>query len=76
MVTVNTQLLSGTPDDVRWQPEDLAAGEDDHEYAAGTWFRELAVMLAARGGLAVSAVSYDDAGVYELEVTMASAPRN
>ena len=53
--------------------EDLARDQDDHEYLAGTRFRELAVKLATREGLAVSAVSYDTA-VYELEVTLASAP--
>ena len=73
MITVNKQLLSGTPGDIRAKVEDLARGQDDHEYLAGTWFRELAVKLATREGLAVSAVSYDTA-VYELEVTLASAP--
>lgn len=71
MITVNKQLLSGTPGEFRAKVEDLARDQDDHEYLAGTWFRELAVKLATREGLTVSAVSYDTA-VYELEVTPAS----
>jgi hypothetical protein len=34
------------------------------------------VKLAARDGLTVSAVTSDDATVYELEVTLASAPHH
>jgi hypothetical protein len=76
MITVNKQLLSGTPDDVRQQVEDLASDQNDHEYLAGTRFRELAVQLATCHGLTVSAVTSDDAAVYELEVTLASAPHH
>ena len=76
MITVNKQLLSGTPDDVRTTVEDLARDQDDHEYLAGTWLRELAVKLAAYDGLTVSVVSYDDTAGYELEVTLASAPHH
>lgn len=75
MITVNKQLLHGTPDEARARLEDLARDQDDHEYLAGTWLRELAVKLATRDGLAVSAVSYDDTA-YELEVTLASAPHH
>ena len=74
MVAMNRQLLSGTPDEVRRTMEDLARGQDDHEYLDGTRFRELAVELAARHGLTVSAVTTDDGAVYELEVTLESAP--
>jgi hypothetical protein len=76
MITVNKQLLSGTPDDVRKQVEDLGCGQDDHEYLAGTRFRQLAMKLATCDGLAVSVITYDDAKVYELEVTLASAPHH
>jgi hypothetical protein len=76
MITVNKQLLSGTPDDVRAMVEYLASGEDHVEYLAGTWLRELAVKLAACDGLAVSAVSYDDMSGYELEVTFVSVPHH
>jgi hypothetical protein len=76
MITLKKQLLSGTPDDVRRKVEDLASGQDDREYLAGTWFRELAVKLAACDGLAVSAVTSDDAAVYELEVILASSPHH
>ena len=76
MVTMNRQLLSGTPDEVRRTMEDLARDQDDHEYLDGTRFRELAVKLAARHGLAVSAVTSDDGAVYELEVTLESAPHH
>ena len=76
MITVNKQPLSGTPDEVRRKVVDLASDQDDHEYLAGTRFRELAVKLATGVGLAVSAVTYDDAAVYELEVTLASAPHH
>jgi hypothetical protein len=74
MVTMNRQLLSGTPDEVRGTMEDLARDQDDHEYLDGTRFRELAVKLAARHGLTVSAVTSDDGTVYELEVTLQNAP--
>ena len=37
---------------------------------------ELAVELAARDGLIVSAVSYDDMAGYELEATLVSAPHH
>lgn len=74
MTGMNRRLLSGTPDDVRRTMEDLARDQDDHEYLDGTRFRELAVKLATRDGLAVSAVTSDDDAVYELEVTMAGAP--
>ena len=40
--------------------EYLDCGQDRHEYLAGSWLRELAVNLAARDDLTVSAVSYDD----------------
>jgi hypothetical protein len=76
MTTLNKQLLSGTPDDVRRKVEDLAHDQDDREYLGGTWFRELAVKLATCDGLAVSAVTSDGAKVYELEVTLASAPHH
>ena len=76
MITLNKLMLSGTPDDLRRKVEGLARDQDDHEYLAGTWFRELAVKLAARDGLTVSAVTSDDAAVYELEVTLASAPHH
>jgi hypothetical protein len=76
LITVNKQLLSGTPDEIRRKLEDLACQQDDHEYFAGTWFRELAVKLAASDGLAVSVITYDDGAVYELEVTLASVPHH
>ena len=74
MITVNKQLLRGTPDDVRTMVEDLACDQDHLEYLAGTWLRELAVRLAACEGLVVSAISYDDMAGHELEVTLASVP--
>ncbi len=74
MITVNKQLLSGTPDDVRARVEYLARDQDDHEYLAGTWLRELAVKLAACDGMTVLAVTYDDMAGNELEVTLVSAP--
>lgn len=76
MITVNKRLLSGTPEDVRAAMEYLARDQDHLEYLAGTWFRELAIRLAACGGLTVSAVSYDDMAGCELEVTMPSAPHH
>lgn len=76
MITMNRQLLSGTPEDIRRTMEDLARDQDDHEYLDGTRFRELAVKLATRDGLTVSAVTSDDGAVYELEVTLASAPHH
>lgn len=76
MITMNRQLLSGTPEDVRRTVEDLARDQDDHEYLDGARFRELAVQLATRDSLAVSAVTSDDGAVYELEVTLASAPHH
>jgi len=74
MITMNRHLLSGTPDQVRRVMEDFARDQDDHQYLDGTRFRELAVKLAARQDLAVSAVTSDDGAVYELEVTLDSAP--
>lgn len=74
MATLNKQLLSGTPDDIRRTVEDLARDQDDREYSSGTRFRELAVKLATRDSLAVSAVTSEDRTVYELEVTLASVP--
>jgi hypothetical protein len=53
---MNRQPLSGTPEDVRRTMEDLARDQDDHEYLDGARFRQLAVQLATRDGLAVSAV--------------------
>jgi hypothetical protein len=76
MVTLNRHLLSGTPDEVRHTMEDLARDQDDHEYLDGTRFRDLAVKLATRHGLTVSAVTSDDGEVYELEVTLQSAPHH
>jgi hypothetical protein len=69
MITMNRQLLSGTPEDVRRTMEDLARDQDDREYLDGARFRELAGQLATREGLAVSAVTSDDGAVYELEVS-------
>jgi hypothetical protein len=74
MITANRRLLSGTPDEVRAAVEHQR-GDCDREhlkYLAGTWLRE----LAARDGLIVSAVSYDDMAGYELEVTLVSAPHH
>jgi hypothetical protein len=76
MIVVNKRLLSGTPDEVRATVEYLAHDQDDHEYLAGTWLRELAVTLAARDDMTVSVVSYDDTAGYELEVTLVSAPHH
>jgi hypothetical protein len=76
MITVHKRLLSGTPDDVWATMEYLAHDQDDHEYLAGTWLRELAVTLAACDGITVSVVSYDDTAGYELEVTLVSAPHH
>jgi hypothetical protein len=76
MITVNKQLLSGTPDDVRATVEHLFRDQDHLEDLAGTWLRELAVKLAASDGLAVSMVSYDDMTAYELEVTLARVPHH
>jgi len=76
MITMNRHLLSGTPGEVRRTMEDLARDQDDHEYLDGTWFRELAVKLATRHGLTVSAVTSDDGAVYELEVTLERAPHH
>jgi hypothetical protein len=75
MITVNKQLLSGTPDEVRTTVEDLAPSQDHFNYLAGSWLRELAIELAAYDGLAVSAVRYDDMAGYELEVALASTPQ-
>jgi hypothetical protein len=52
MITMNRRLLSGTPEDVRCTMEDLARDQDDHEYLDGARFRQLAVQLATRDGLA------------------------
>jgi hypothetical protein len=76
MITANKRLLSGTADEVRAIMEHLDCDQERLEYLAGTWLRELAVELAARDGLIVSAVSYDDMAGYELEVTLVSAPRH
>ena len=59
MITVNRRLPSGTADEVRAIVEHLDCDQEHLEYLAGTWLRELAVELAARDGLIVSAVSYD-----------------
>ena len=56
--------------------EHLDCDQEHLEYLAGTWLRELAVELAARDGLIVSAVSYDDMAGYELEATLVSAPHH
>jgi|SRR5580704_2762659 hypothetical protein len=74
MITVHKKLLSGTAEDIRQTVEDLARGEGLRQYVEGTWFRELAVHLATRDGLAVSLVSYDDSLACELEVILTSAP--
>jgi hypothetical protein len=76
MITVNKRLLSGTPEEVRATVEHLDCDQDHLEYLAGTRLRELAIKLAARDGLTVSAVSYDDMAGYELEATLVSAPHH
>jgi len=76
MITASKRLLSGTPEQLRATVEHVARGQDHREYLAGTWLRELAVNLAARDALTVSAVSYDDMAGYELEVTLVSAPHH
>ena len=73
MITAHRRLLSGTPDEVRAIVEHLDRDQEHLEYLASTWLRELAVELAARDGLIVSAVSYDDMAGYELEATSVSA---
>jgi hypothetical protein len=72
MITMNRQLLSGTPEDIRRTMEDLACEQDDHEYLNGARFRELAVQLATRDRLAVSAVTSDDGAVYKDTVWLAA----
>src|SRR5215831_12183584 len=75
MITVDKHRLSGTADEIRTKLDYLACDQDEHEYLAGTWFRELAVNLAVRDDLAVTGVSYDgDTAVQELEVALGSAP--
>jgi hypothetical protein len=76
MITVHKQLLSGTPDEVRAIVEHLDCDHKHLEYLAGTWLRELAVELAGRDGLIMSAVSYHDMAGYELEATLVSAPHH
>ena len=76
MITAHKRLLSGTPDEVRATVEHLDCDQEHLEYLAGTRLRELAVKLAARDGLTVSAVSYDDMAGYELEATLVSAPHH
>jgi len=76
MITANKRLLSGPPDEVQAIVEHLDCDQEHLEYLAGTRLRELAVKLAARDGLTVSAVSYDDMAGYELEATLVSAPHH
>jgi hypothetical protein len=71
---MHKERLTGTPGQISARLDDLASGEDHRDYVAGTWFRELAVKLAARDDLAVSAIGYDGLPVRELEVALADAP--
>lgn len=68
------ERLTGTPGQISARLDDLASGEDHRDYIAGTWFRELAVKLAARDDLIVSAIGYDGIPVRELEVALVGVP--
>jgi hypothetical protein len=73
-MTVQRDLLSGTPDDVAGQLEKLSAGLALHEYTAGTRLRALAVDLTKRPGLRVSVVTYENES-QELEVRLSGGLR-
>ena len=77
MITMKRKLLSGTPEDVRRTMDDLARDQDDHEYLNGTRFRELGRETGnAPWPYRIRAVTSHDGAVYELEVTLDSAPRH
>jgi hypothetical protein len=72
MPTTHT-LQSGKYDELLVQVEQLTRDLEPHDYLAGTWLRELAILLAMNTDLVVSVVTYDRGG-QELEVRLASAP--
>ena len=73
MIRATRVVLSGTPDEVSAQLEKHSLNLAQHEYAAGTRLRMLAVALTQRPNLKVSLVTYHDEsrdldGSQELEV--------
>ncbi len=79
MMSARKDLLSGTPDQVSARLEELSREMAQHEYLAGTRLRMLAVELAKRPDLQVTAVTYHDRsrdleGSQELEVALADDP--
>jgi hypothetical protein len=59
-MTARKDLLSGSPDEVSSRLEELSRGLIQHEYAAGTRLRLLAVELTQRPNLKVSLVTYEN----------------
>jgi hypothetical protein len=73
VITIQKSRLSGSLDDLQRKVEDLARDQGPQEYLAGTRLRELAVALATRADLHVTAVTYAD-GSQELEVVLTDHP--
>jgi hypothetical protein len=74
-MTARKDLLSGPSDEVSARLEELSRGLAQHEYAAGTRLRLLAIELTKRPNLRVSLVSYENDS-QELEVTFTDDPKN
>jgi len=79
MIRATRVVLSGTPDEVSAQLEKHSLNLAQHEYAAGTRLRMLAVALTQRPNLKVSLVTYHDEsrdldGSQELEVLFSDDP--
>jgi hypothetical protein len=79
MMRATKDALSGTPDKVSARLEELSRNLAQHDYAAGTRLRMLAVELTKRPNLRVSLVTYHDGsrdldGGQELEVVFLDDP--
>ena len=79
MMRATKDALSGTPDKVSARLEELSRNLAQHDYAAGTRLRMLAVELTKRPNLRVSLVTYNDespnvGGSQELEVVCPDDP--
>lgn len=73
MITVQKDVLSGTPDEIAIKLEQISKRISRQEYFAGTQLRALAEVLSHNTDLIVSVITYENEA-QELEVRLASSP--
>jgi hypothetical protein len=72
-MVIQKALITGTPDEIRKNLENLSRGLAPHEYSAGERLRALVVELAKYADIKMWLLTYHDES-QELEVTLSGDP--